>query len=89
MMKSTIPRCYRDRARRVFPAALATGEQRACLPNTIDETPLRTSLRVVSDRVSRLKPLSPAWAKKTQSRRGQTGRPVHRQHPVDADSLAG
>jgi hypothetical protein len=88
MMKSTIPRCYRDRARRAFPPALGTGEQRACLPRHNQESPLRASVRVVSDRVSRLKPLSPAWAKETNRVGDKPAGPVHRQTPVIAVSLA-
>ena len=88
MMKSTIPRCYRDRARRAFPAALVTGEQRACLPHTINESLLRASVRVVSGRVSRLNPLSPAWAKETNRVGDKPAGPVHRQTPVIAVSLA-
>ena len=88
MMKSTIPRCYRDRARRAFPPALGTGEQRACLPPHNQESPLRASVRVVSDRVSRLKPLSPAWAKETNRVGDKPAGPVHRRTPVIAVSLA-
>ena len=89
MMKSTIARCYRDRARRAFPPALGTGEQGAYpRPGHNQESPLRKSVPVVSGRVSRLEPLSPARAKETNRVGDMPAGPVHRQTPVIAVSLA-